>query len=332
MIKFYFFTILVFSTKLVACDLCGGFMGLTPYDNNSQLSLLHRYRVFNGYRNYQQTSKFFIPGAYKMAHDPSLSSGDSGVLVKNHSSKDFESYKVFELRAKYFLHPRWEINGILPIQQIKIKYDEEKNSTTGVADPSIYTAYHLIKRLSGYEIKQRLMLGAGLKIPLGSFQESNSQNQRLFLLTQNGSGSWDTFYYINYIVSKKRLGLNFNSMFKLNGKNKYNERLANSYNQILTIFARFQIKTIQLFPAISANYEYSKGLLVNNKLVASTNMNSLLVGPSLDVLYKKMVLNCTYQFNTFERVSSQSLSSAGRFVIGLTFNFSQTKYLFKRDN
>jgi hypothetical protein len=64
-----------------ACDSCGGFMGLTPYDNQSQFTLLHRYRVFNGYRTYQQQSHFFIPGAYRTQHAPG---GDSVGIKKNH--------------------------------------------------------------------------------------------------------------------------------------------------------------------------------------------------------------------------------------------------------
>ena len=114
--------LLIISLPVFACDLCGNFMGITPYDNQSQLMLLHRYRVFNGYRNYQQTSRFLIPGAYKTMHDPSVMGGDSATEIKNHSSKDYETYKVIELRGKYFLHPRWEVNFILPIQQIKTKY------------------------------------------------------------------------------------------------------------------------------------------------------------------------------------------------------------------
>ena len=31
-----------------ACDICGCFMGITPYDNQSGFSLMHRYRIFNG--------------------------------------------------------------------------------------------------------------------------------------------------------------------------------------------------------------------------------------------------------------------------------------------
>ncbi len=324
--------LLIISLPVFACDLCGSFMGITPYDNQSQLMLLHRYRVFNGYRNYQQTSRFLIPGAYKTMHDPSIMGGDSATEIKNHSSKDYETYKVIELRGKYFLHPRWEINFILPIQQIKTKYNDNKNVNSGIADPSLFSGYHIIKRLSGYTTKQRMIIGAGIKLPLGISDKKNSENRRMQLLNQNGTGSFDHFYQINYMLSRKWWGINTNCIFKFNGTNKFNERYANSYNQVISLFAKMEVKELSIYPALFVNYEYSKGLYVNKNLQKGTNVNVLLVGPSIDLNYKNFVLNTSYQFNTYERVSSQNLANAGRFVIGLTYNFTQNKYLIKNKN
>jgi hypothetical protein len=307
-------------------------MGITPYDNQSQLTLLHRYRVFNGYRNYQQTSRFLLPGAYKTMHDPSVIPGDSAIETKNHSSKDYETYKVLELRGKYFLHPSWELNFIFPIQQIKTKYDGQKNTNTGVSDPTLFSGYHVIKRLNGYVIKQRMIVGAGIKFPLGISDKQNAQFNRMSLLNQNGTGSVDHFYYVNYLLSRKWFGIATNCMFKINGTNKYKEKFANSYNQVFNLFVKLEINDLKIFPAVFVNYEYSKGLLVNGNLEAGTNIDVLLLGPSLDLSYKKFVLNTSYQFNVYERVSSQSLANAGRFVIGLTYNFSQNKYLIKNKN
>ncbi len=321
--------LLFFSIPVLACDLCGSYMGITPYDNQSQLTLLHRYRVFNGYRNYQQSSRFLIPGAYKTMHDPSIIAGDSATEIKEHSSKDYETYKIIELRGKYFLHSRWEIDFILPVQQIKTKYNEDKNFNSGIADPSLFSGYHLIKRLNGYTTKQRMIIGTGVKLPMGISDKKNTEDQRMQLLNQNGTGSFDHFYYLNYMVSKKWWGINTNCIFKFNGTNKYKEHYANSYNQVLSLFAKLEIKELSLYPSVFMNYEYCKGLYVNKELEKGTNVNILLMGPSIDINYKSFVLNTSYQFNTYERVSSQSLSNAGRFVIGLTYNFTQNKYLIK---
>lgn len=322
----------LFSLKTFACDLCGSFMGITPYDNQSQITLLHRYRVFNGYRNYEQTSRFINAGAYKTMHDPSIIAGDSLTEIKNYSRKDYETFKVIELRGKYFIHPRWEINFIVPIQQIKTKYDGEKNVNTGLADPSLYSGYHLIKRLNGYVTKQRLIIGAGIKLPVGIYDKQNDEQQRMLLLIQNGTGSFDHFYYLNYMISRKWLGINTNSMFKFNGVNKYNDGFANSFNQVVNLFGKFEIKKLKLFPSVFANYEYCKGLNLNGNLVEGTNANILLLGPGLDLNYKSFVLNASFQFNVYERVSRQSLSNAGRFVIGLTYNLNQDKFLIKSKN
>lgn len=318
-------------TKSFACDVCGNFMGLTPYDNQSFVTFLHRYRVFNGYRNYQQIPKFSVPGGYyKTTHDPNASEDSNAVF--NHSSHDYETYKVFELRAKYFLHPRWEMNLIFPLQQIKTKYNDDKSSNTGFADPSLFAAYHLIKRLEGYDTKQRLMIGAGIKFPLGNDEWKNKFNHRADILVQNGTGSWDGFYYLNYILSIERFGFSANSLYKVNGKNQFNERFANSFNQIVNVFAKFQIKNVRLFPAALLSYEYCKGLLVNNHIQNDTKVNVLLFGPSCDLSIKNITINASYQFNIYERVSSHQLSNAGRLIVGLTFNFNQTHYLFARQN
>lgn len=321
--------LLIFSLKISACDLCGTFMGITPYDNKSQLTLLHRYRVFNGYRNYQQTSRFLIPGAYRMLHDPSIIIGDSATQTHSHSSKDYETYKIIELRGKYFLHPKFELNFIFPLQQIKTKYDTQKNTNTGISDPSLFSGYHLIRRLNGYTFRQNLIIGAGIKLPLGISDKQNSDKKRMSVLNQNGTGSFDHFYYVNYLMAKNWWGATTNCMVKVNGKNKYNERYATTYNQTLNVFVKLQVKDFKIFPAIFANYEHGKGLFINEILIPNTNVNVILLGPSIDINYKNLVLNASYQYNAYERVSSQNLSNAGRLVVGLTYNFNQTNYLIK---
>lgn len=317
---------LILCYQLAACDICGNFMGLTPYDNQNQLSLFHRYRVFNGYRNYQQRSVFFVPGAYRTAHGPGTG-GDSVVTFSTHSAKDYESYKVFELRGKYFLSPRLEINCIVPIQQIRILHDGDRSETSGLADPSFFAAWHLVRRTDSVTFRQRLLLGAGVKFPLGAYDRLDNRMQRLFLLNQNGSGSWDHFYYVNYTVRHRVAGLNANTLFKFNTTNRFNERLGNSFNQSLLLFVPCEWRSWRFFPALLGSYEYCKGLYADGRLVPATSMNVFMLGPSVDLVRGNFVFNLCYQFNARERVSSQSLSAAGRLVVGITWNFKQKKYL-----
>lgn len=135
------------------------FYGITPYDNQSQLSFYHRYRVFNGYRSYDQKGTFFPAGAYKVMHGSHDSITPTG-FTRVYSSKDFELYKVYELRAKYFIHHRIELNAIIPINSNKSKEDSIINQYTGLGDPTIFVGYHLIKKVDYEKFQHRLIVGS----------------------------------------------------------------------------------------------------------------------------------------------------------------------------
>jgi len=207
-------------------------MGITPYDNQSQISFFHRYRIFSGYRNYSQKGTFFPKGAYRMMHGGTSHVMDT--VLKNYSSKDYESYKVYELRAKYFIHPRLELNAIVAVNNNKSREDNHVLNHTGFSDPTFFIGYHALKKVDMEDVQQRLILGAGVKLPSGNYYAKSESGERLPFLMQPGTGSTDGFFYGNYIVGYKKLGLSLNSVFKLNGSNFYNERIANSrYRTIL---------------------------------------------------------------------------------------------------
>jgi hypothetical protein len=42
-----------------ACDICGIYMGITPYDNQSSVQYLSRYRVEHGYYGLNQSHRLF---------------------------------------------------------------------------------------------------------------------------------------------------------------------------------------------------------------------------------------------------------------------------------
>lgn len=310
----------------LACDVCGCFMGIVPYDNQSSISFMHRYRVFNGYRTYQQHSTFFPAGAYKTNHGGH--SIDS-VITRNYSSKDFESFKVFELRIKYFFHQRWEVNAYASIVNNKSKEDTVKIMHTGFADPSVFIGYHLIQPKEDQSIKQRLVLGLGIKIPSGNYYVRDENKVRLPFLMQPGTGSVDAFTYASYMMGYKKIGVSTTANMKVNGSNYYHERVGNSFTNFSTVFYKFNTRNWAFIPSINSYYEYTKGLFIKEKLTKGTEMNELMVGLGLDVFYKNFGLNCGFQKTIHQHYHENSLTSVGRLFVSLTYNFDQRKYLIR---
>lgn len=319
----YYFVLLFSFVSLFsfACDICGNYMGISMHDSKSQLAIMHRYRVLNGYVNYQQKSSFIVPGAYKTAHDPQFHNNiDSNYISRSYQSKDFESFKVFELRARINLGKRFQLNAFIPIVQNKTKYNGIKNSTQGVSDLSFALAYHAFEKNTGSQT-HRMSFAAGIKLPTGRSDLKNEGGTRVFLLNQPGTGSWDPFFYINHFSKFKYVGLNFNSLYKICGTNQFGERCGHAAVQSLNLFAQLNAKTIYFFPGVSGTYEYCKGMYMYEKLMEGSNTNVLLAGPSIDINWKRVNFHSAYQFNCYERVASNELTNAGRWIIMLAYNF-----------
>lgn len=317
-------TILLFFICLLqsslACDVCGNYMGITPYNNKNSISFLHRYRVFNGYRYYQSNSRFFPSSAYRVVHGGG-NEPDTLHQANLHSSKDFESYKVFELRVKYFIVKRFEVNAFLPVLNNKSKINDVYITNTGFGDITINGGYHLILPKEANKIKQKLILGTGIKLPTDNCNAKDHHDVRLPFEMQSGTGSADGLLYINYIFMYTKFGFSVNANYKINGKNKFQEKISNSTTNFISLFYKTKIKKVALYLALQANYEYTNGLITNNKLDTASNVNNLLLGPGLDVYYKSFSLNASWQFTAFEKVAKNELECAGRFSLGINYNF-----------
>lgn len=311
--------LVLLSLSSFSCDICGSYMGITPYNSKNSISFLHRYRIFNGYKNYQTQSQFFPVAAYKINHELPV---DSSNAVRNYSSKDFESYKIFELRLKYFVFKRLEANVFLPVLNNKSKSNDAFVSNTGLGDVSILMGCHIIKPNVDAKTKHKLVFGLGIKLPTGNHFAHDINSNRLPFEMQAGTGSYDLLVNLNYLAMIKKVGVNVNCSFKKNGKNNYKEQLAASTINFASLFYKISIKKIVLYPSVQCNYEYSKGLFVSNKSINGTGVNSFLLGPGLDLYYRNFSINTAWQFTTYENIDAGALKSAGRLSFGLTYSFN----------
>jgi len=87
------------------------------------------------------------------------------------------------------------------------------DATQGIGDASI---------LAKYKLNEKLTLGYGLKLPLGSFDEENNQGIVLNADLQPGSGAWDQIIYARYntqIPSTPSLSLGWIGIHRFRGSN-----------------------------------------------------------------------------------------------------------------
>jgi hypothetical protein len=318
--------LILLSTNIaLACDICGCFMGITPYDNQSNVGVLYRYRSFNGYENmnskvFPANSDFFIP-----------SNADGSIPDHHHGDPtDYEIFRTMEVRGRYFIHQRVELNAIVPYNSNSYNFHEKTTTLSGLGDVNLFAGYHLIRKLKATGLSQRLIGGAGVKLPTGRNDIRNNAGKRFLLLNQPGTGSTDGFVYLNYMIGLKKFGLSWNASYKLNGRNKQEESIANSTTQFVNVFYTIPVsKNWKMMPSVQTFYEYTRGEKISGKLTQEHEMNNLMTGLGLDLFYKNLALNTGVQLNAYN-APSHHLKSAGRVHVGLTYNFKQLYYMFNK--
>src|SRR6478735_950002 len=149
----WFVCVLPFYTT--ACDMCGCFMGITPYDNQSSVQLLHRYRAFNGYYGHQQEHHWFpVTKTTKPAAAVPVNmsgqtrhTGSTAAETPVYAANDYEIYQTTELRAKYFLHQRIEVNAFTPLNNFSSREGDERIHSIGLGDITVYSGFHVLRRI-----------------------------------------------------------------------------------------------------------------------------------------------------------------------------------------
>jgi len=309
-----------------ACDICGCFMGITPYDNQSSFSLMHRYRVFNGYEALGQRPQFFPAGARPFV--PSPLNGDAG-YQHNHQGNptDFEAFRVVELRGKYFLSRRVELNAFVPYVMNTSQISGRQLNASGLGDVTVFAGYHLIRAIETAGVQSRLIVGGGVKLPTGEYTRQNAAGRRYPLLNQLGTGTTDGFLYANYIGSYHSLGLSVNSSYRRSTENAFRNSLAPSTATFASLFYRLPLgENWQVYPSAQFFYEKTKGEMLEVNLTGEHAMNNALLGPGLDVYYKNFSFNAGFQLPVYTAPTDHPLS-AGRMVVSVGYSFNQTKYL-----
>lgn len=318
-------------SQVFACEMCGCFMGITPYDNQSTIGVVYKYKSYSGYPGQSEPRNLFPDGSLRVGQPGTTidHAGHSG--ISSNSAKDFEIYRSAEIRGKYFIHHRIELNAILPYLMNSHRSGSTSMKIRGAGDLNLFAGYHAIQRMDDHLIQQRLIAGLGIKLPTGSSKIINDESQRVHLLMQPGTGSTDYFTYLNYIAGYKNSGLSIYAMYKLNNSNSFGEQIGNSISSQANIFYKFKKGNWILIPAIQTYFEQCSGEFISNQYQEGTKVKEIMSGAGLDVYFKNIGLNMSFQVPVSEITSQNELRGSCRIVLGLTYNFSQMSFLLGKE-
>ena len=158
------------------CDMLITYQGIMPSDYNGNIGFNMRQRFFKG-----------AASTHNHADGSAHEHGQTNQLLSN-----------YELNYRFFVTRKLIINGNIPMAEFKISSSKFNSNyrNVGIGDPYVILKYEVISptRKNDIKTKQRLLLGAGAKLPIGNNYKAIVNNQPIdedLLQMQLGNGSID---------------------------------------------------------------------------------------------------------------------------------------------
>lgn len=293
---FFMVALLAMCYKSHACDICGCAAG------SNYLGILPQYQ------------KHFFGFRYKFNNYQSIHPDEGGI------GRDY--FHTGEIWGRFAIYPRLHLYGIVPFQFQKRAEDGSTNWLSELGDATLIANYLIVdnSRSESHKFKSTIQIGGGFKLPTGK----NDVIQDFHTLPENlqpGSGTLDYLLNAVYTARYKRLGLNADVAYKINGSNDSQYKRGNRFNTSFRIFMWNQFKSLVALPHLGLDYESSASDLKYKKDVAFTGGKSLLAGAGVDLYFKNFSAGVRLQRAVYQHLNQGSTSENWRVGAQLIYLF-----------
>ncbi|MCB9364888.1 MAG: hypothetical protein H6587_09990 [Flavobacteriales bacterium] len=333
---------------LLACDLCSVYIGIQPNDFKSSFGIRYRYRLFEDRYTFNSSTN-------TLSNNKNQRLGVNNPFSINHideehlgaDKKDLfykEQYNSYDLVLNIALGKQFNILVSNSFSDNYIyKNDSLINNISGVGDMKIILNHKLFytkvssDSLTKNRFLHRLILGAGIELPTGSFNKKSIQSyetkvtgntilgQPLMKLDphiQSGTGSLNYLFLIQYLIKFNAIGWNTNLSYKINTQNKNSFKFANRFNLYSSLFLMTKInKSIIIMPNSGISYEFSERDSQNNIEEIDSGGEALFVTPGLKLLIKNVAFDINYHQPIHNYLYGNQPSNKARIIGQLTYNF-----------
>lgn len=313
------------TANVYACDFCNCYLGLNPQTKKNIIGLRYHYSAFTG------------------TH---LSDDEIRSLFLN-KNKFTETHTTVELHGQWYPVQRLQVLFSIPyiynvenvpsssggnaqarLTNIAHNVDpgtQQLSGSThkGISDPVLLAHYQLFNRhaTDSDSFAQRLMAGAGIKIPLGKYHldPGSEVAERVHL---PGTGSWDLLLSTVYMAKLNRLGLNVNVSYLLTTVNNESYEFGNRFNANMLLYYQLNAKEFSFFPNAGIFYESAAKNKSGSADIDNTGGHVFCAGGGLDIYYRKFALNMAAQIPVMLELNENQPHNDYRLSAGVSFAFN----------
>lgn len=296
------FLIAFTSTPSRGCDVCGcslggNYFGILPLYNKNFVGVRWSQARFHSYIQATQN------------------------LPAQHSE---DTYQKFELWGRYYLGRRVQLFAFIPYVYNSMDGTDQKIYAHGIGDVSIVANYVMLNTGNqDTDFKHMLLAGAGLKLPTGKF-DLTDQGKIINRNFQMGTGSLDVIFNAVYTVRYRQAGMNFETGYKVNTRNRDHYLFGNQYRASAQLFFWQKAGPLSLLPHGGVYFEQAAMHKERAIYQVNTGGDAWLASGGLDIYVKRVTLGVNFQrpiAQHYNSDDSSAIASKNRWTATCIVNF-----------
>ncbi|HTF19386.1 MAG TPA: hypothetical protein VK658_15000 [Chryseolinea sp.] len=290
------------SSDANACDVCGcslggNYFGILPLYNKNFVGLRWSEAKFHSYITATQN----------------LSAQESD-----------DTYQKVELWGRYYLTRRIQLFAFIPYVYNNMEGTDQNVYAEGLGDISVVANYVVLNTANGgSDFKHILLVGGGIKIPTGKF-DLVDQGKIINRNFQMGTGSVDFIANAVYTLRYKQAGINFETGYKINTRNRGDYRFGNQYRASAQVFYWQKFGLLSLLPHAGIYFEQAAMHQAGDILQTNTGGEAWLASGGMDFYIKRFTLGLNCQVPVSQHYNSDDsaeITSKSRVTATLIYNF-----------
>ncbi len=222
-------------------------------------------------------------------------------LLSDPSQFSNNYYNTIEIYGGVNIGKRFQVLGFIPYYLNKQVDDDGITTPNGLGDITVLGQYKVfnITHLNSRQkvVQQQLWLGAGLKLPTGSFNLNLSDPNTTVadINAQLGTGSTDLLLNSLYSIRIENFGANASANYKINSVNRQDYRYGNKFTGNLIAYYRLGVKKLGISPNAGLGYENVEGNLLHSEKVQYTGSHVTNAIAGVEFIFNKIGLGLNAQ-------------------------------------
>jgi hypothetical protein len=296
----------VLSKQASACDICGcapgaNYLGVLPQFNQNLVGVRFSYSsMFHPSENYNTVDI------------------DSEVLEDRFYSTEFW--------ARFYPTERLQIFTFIPYNLNQREETKRRTQISGIGDIRLQANYTLLDYGDSIETewKNLLLVGGGVGLPTGKYQQRDDTRLMLPAAFQIGSGAYQYSANLIHTLRYRTWGLNTNAQYTYRGENELSYNYGNQYSAAISLFYWGETDRFAYLPSIGLSTDHFEKDYEYGIVKPYTGGTLLQFIAGVDFYVKQFFINTFVQLPVYQQIPSFQPNNQLSAGIGLSM-FLKTK-------